>query len=330
MDLLHHLNTPNPFSTALHPDQVARALMLSDKNRLLATREQQDAQEFFSLLIDTLEAESARQWLMVNKPAGLESLVSLDTSSIPGSPSLSTLSTNEASTANPFEGLSANRMGCLKCKYVENIRHEKLGPMVLPLTMQQPTTLDECLQKEFEMEILEDVECEKCTLLAYRANLLRLVETLPSPSLEIAQSRLAKIDLALKSGKIEDGTLVGGDLKRFIRRSPKTKHHMIARPPSLLAFHIQRSSFQNYTGRALKNQAPVSFPIMLDMSDYVTTSELSMDPEEPISVWKEGGVRTIYRLRSVIVHYGLHNIGHYVAYRQFDGKWFRISDEDVE
>jgi ubiquitin carboxyl-terminal hydrolase 1 len=144
-----------------------------------------------------------------------------------------------------------------------------------------------------------------------------------------ARSRLDTIDSALLTGKIEDPTLISAK-KIHIQRSTKTKHHMIARPPMLLAFHIQRSTYHNYTGRALKNQAPVSFPMVLDMSEYVTTPTLSMDPELPISEWKEGDARTIYRLKSVIVHYGLHNMGHYVAYRCTENGWFRISDEDVE
>ena len=34
-------------------------------------------------------------------------------------------------------------------------------------------------------------------------------------------------------------------------------------------------------------------------------------------------------MRSVIVHYGTHNYGHYIAYRKFRGVWWRISDESV-
>lgn len=336
-DLLQHLNTPLKYATALRPDQVARALMQSDKNRLLATREQQDAQEFFSLLLDTLESESTRQWLVENKPPGLETVTTLNTTysskpSVDPHISINKPSTLEPPVPSPFEGLSANRMGCLKCKYVENIRHEKFGPMVLPLTVSGSTTLVESLQKAFEIEILDDVECQKCTLLAYRGNLLRLIDKLPSGNTATVEAtrRLERIDLALRSGKLDDASLLGGDVKKFIQRSQKTKHQMIARPPRLLAFHIQRSNFHNFTGRALKNQASVGFPRMLDVSEYVTTSELSMDPEEPISQWKEGDVRTVYRLKSVVVHYGLHNIGHYVAYRCVEDKWFRISDEDVE
>jgi ubiquitin carboxyl-terminal hydrolase 1 len=329
-ELLRNLNAPRPFSTALRPDKVARALMQSDKHRLLAMREQQDAQEFFSLLIDTLESESTKQWLLVNKPAGLESINDIES---PSSVSVKTISVTPFT--NPFEGLSAHRMGCLKCKYVENIRHEKFGPMVLPLTMSRNTTLKECLYDSYEMEILEDVECTKCTLLAYRSGLTKLVN-LPGETGIEATRRLKAIDKALSSGKLDDPKLFGKDvsgekeMRKFTRRSPKTKHSMIARPPRLAAFHIQRSNFQNFTGRALKNQASVAFPRELDVSPYVTNSVLSMNPEEPISKWKQGDKRTIYRLKSVIVHYGLHHIGHYVAYRCVGDEWFRISDEDVE
>jgi len=342
-DLLRQLNTPRRYATALRAEKVAQALMQSDKHRLLATREQQDAQEFFALLLDTLESESTRQWLVVNKHPGLESLAPLLKGEIfddAGTEvSFRSMSSSENVTASPFEGLSAHRMGCLKCKYVENIRHEKFGPMVLPLSMSMYTsTLGACLEDYFEMESLDDVECQKCTLLAYRQSLTTLLSALeaqPSPPREIislTKTRIETIDEAMKSGKLDDPTLFGSsEIKKFIRRSTKTKHSMIARPPRLAAFHIQRSNYQNFTGRALKNQAAVSFPLTLDVSRYVTNSILSMDPEEPISRWREDvDGRTVYRLRSVIVHYGLHHIGHYVAYRCVGDEWFRISDEDVE
>ncbi|KAF9124791.1 hypothetical protein BGX30_000793 [Mortierella sp. GBA39] len=58
----------------------------------------------------------------------------------------------------------------------------------------------------------------------------------------------------------------------------------------------------------------------------------------------EDGERVVYRLWSVVVHLGSHNSGHFVTYRRIpssngeqpskegsnDGKWWRISDEDVQ
>lgn len=58
----------------------------------------------------------------------------------------------------------------------------------------------------------------------------------------------------------------------------------------------------------------------------------------------EDGERVMYRLCSVVVHLGSHNSGHFVTYRRIpssnsgqptreasnEGKWWRISDEDVQ
>ncbi|ODV75824.1 ubiquitin-specific protease UBP1, partial [Cyberlindnera jadinii NRRL Y-1542] len=38
----------------------------------------------------------------------------------------------------------------------------------------------------------------------------------------------------------------------------------------------------------------------------------------------------VYQLRSVIVHYGTHNYGHYIAYRRYRGVWWRTSDESID
>lgn len=37
-----------------------------------------------------------------------------------------------------------------------------------------------------------------------------------------------------------------------------------------------------------------------------------------------------YSLRSVIIHYGTHNYGHYIAFRKYRGLWWRISDETAD
>jgi ubiquitin carboxyl-terminal hydrolase 1 len=337
-DLLKRLNALSRFPTTLESIEIAKALMNSDKNRLLATREQQDAQEFLMLLLDSIESEASRQWLVVSKRLGLGALVEKEDDDCSTELSVNKLSMLSSHSPSPFVGLMAHRMGCLQCKYVENIRHEKQGPIVLSLTMNQTTTLEDCLDREFELETLQGVECPKCTLLKYRAQLEGIIASISeksSPVAESAESRLKIVDSALASGKVDnpESILLGmskGTLKKVTVRSEKTKHHMIARPPRSLAFHIQRSNYHNFTGRALKNQAPVQFPLTLDLSKYVTTSKLSMDPTEPISVANESDPRTIYTLKSVIVHYGLHHIGHYVAFRNTELGWFRISDEDVD
>lgn len=51
-------------------------------------------------------------------------------------------------------------------------------------------------------------------------------------------------------------------------------------------------------------------------------------PAQPIVSNVPAGPLT-YSLRSVIVHYGTHNYGHYIAFRKYRGCWWRISDESV-
>ncbi|KAL6944504.1 hypothetical protein ACO0RG_001241 [Hanseniaspora osmophila] len=57
-----------------------------------------------------------------------------------------------------------------------------------------------------------------------------------------------------------------------------------------------------------------------DMVPLPTLKSMSTNvPDGPFS----------YNLRSVIVHYGTHNYGHYIAFRRFRGCWWRISDENA-
>lgn len=85
---------------------------------------------------------------------------------------------------------------------------------------------------------------------------------------------------------------------------------------------------------------------MLD--PYTTTDRLSSNPSQPISSHsqapenkREDGKmlpKHIYRICSLVVHFGNHHNGHYVSFRRRpttasqrpSNDWFRISDEDVE
>lgn len=55
-----------------------------------------------------------------------------------------------------------------------------------------------------------------------------------------------------------------------------------------------------------------------------------MEPlEHPPSSSYPAATPLTYSLRSVVVHYGTHNYGHYIAFRKYRGCWWRISDENV-
>lgn len=71
----------------------------------------------------------------------------------------------------------------------------------------------------------------------------------------------------------------------------------------------------------------------VESEDEVETQPTELNPLSagqlaPSSSTVPSGPLT-YALRSVIVHYGSHNYGHYIAFRKFRGLWWRISDETV-
>ncbi|KAG0016330.1 hypothetical protein BGZ80_009298 [Entomortierella chlamydospora] len=166
-----------------------------------------------------------------------------------------------------------------------------------------------------------------------------------------------------------------------------TKQVMLAKPPPVLCLHFIRSQYSNY-GTVSKNSCHVNFPEYLDASPFCTTGILLTQPNMPMSISeqdlerlgyeqskikrqsKHGGQqqqqrkssKVIYRLQSIVVHYGGHSYGHFIAYRRKPASmlsktgavglgldpmttpgagslygrsnvsedWFRVSDENVE
>ncbi|KAG0314198.1 hypothetical protein BGZ99_008295 [Dissophora globulifera] len=167
-----------------------------------------------------------------------------------------------------------------------------------------------------------------------------------------------------------------------------TKQVMLAKPPKVLCLHFIRSQYSNY-GTVSKNSCQVNFPEYLDASAFCTSGVLLTKPNLPMSISEQDLERlgydasrisnhatpktplppqhqqhqgVIYRLQSIVVHYGGHSFGHFIAYRRKPESmvskvgamgfrqdpmrtsragslygsdrrmedWFRISDESVE
>ncbi|KAL9932166.1 hypothetical protein V8E36_008938 [Tilletia maclaganii] len=154
-------------------------------------------------------------------------------------------------------------------------------------------------------------------------------------------------------------------LERVMSRCA-TKQIMLARPPRLLVVHLNRSIFGGFGGGASKNNTFVHFGEWLDMQPFATGPELEVRSDRRISGGQDqdqaldgrgglGGTRSagpscLYRLQSIVVHYGGHSFGHYVSYRRRPAsvspassaslvgsrsaaaaaEWMRISDDIVE
>lgn len=320
------------------------------KLKSLDTWQQQDAQEYYSKILDEIDKEVTRVAKAQHRPSGLEVAGTRDDSvesqhsDDSGYQSLSTSSKSRSETQtakNPLEGLVAQRVACVQCGYSEGLSMIPFNCITLSLGIGQGAhDLYERLDSYTALESIEGVECAKCTLL----KLQRLWNIILARGKDMSSSaedlreplaRLRAVEQALEQDDFEEQTLL--DKCRISKQhrvsSTKTKQMVIGRPPSSLAIHINRSVFDENTGQMFKNLAAVHFPSTLDLGPWCLGSTGSYTPNDgedaeeqwssdPKSSLVSGDLKPskisgpIYELRAVITHQGRHENGHYVCYRK--------------
>ncbi|ORX62259.1 cysteine proteinase [Hesseltinella vesiculosa] len=339
---------------AFRPTEMTQAL---SKHPRVISREQQDAQELFQVLTDTMDQERSSLSVKRRQPSGLKELVSL-------------FAKPSSNVENPFHGLFASRLSCTTCGYVEAIRHFSFNNIQLTLPQTPSATLDECLEEWTGLEYLEDVGCRKCSLHQTLAHVQTQVDNLKLLAKKEGKDKKDRLTnmVQLESQRRELETrLVAGadltndDLKKMIpnisiqtARGVSSKQAMFAKLPKILCFHVARSTLSP-SGLVYKNKCQLTFPDLLDMQPFCTNGTMDTDATKPMSsVDPTSSCR--YRLMSVIVHYGSHNYGHFITYkRQVNASlclcsscsscsshtscedwhgskdvWYRISDENVD
>ncbi|KAI1310031.1 hypothetical protein F5Y03DRAFT_47515 [Xylaria venustula] len=331
------------------------------KLKSLDTWQQQDAQEYYSKILEEVDKEVTKVAIAHQRPVGLEAAGLRDDtaesqhSDDSGYQSLSTLgkSASEVRTKNPLEGLVAQRVACVQCRYSEGLSMIPFNCITLNLGIDQGDhDLYERLDSYTALESIEGVECAKCTLLKIQ----RLLKIIVGRSKEVGSleetmreplARLNAVELALEDEDFDEQTL--SDKCKISKQhrvsSTKTKQMVIGRPPSSLAIHVNRSVFDENTGQMFKNLAAVRFPSTLDLGPWclgsagahpskdsvgdvsaqesqVVEEQWTSDPKSSMvsgdcSPSKISG--PIYELRAVITHQGRHENGHYVCYRKHPG-----------
>jgi ubiquitin carboxyl-terminal hydrolase 1 len=340
------------------PENNGKTLWTPAKLKSLHSWEQQDAQEYFSKLLDEIEKEVNKASKTQHKPLGLESaLAKDDTESHYSDDSGYQSLTNSSKTSseakivrNPLEGMTAQRVACVQCGHSEGLSLQPFSCITLNLgvgTTQHD--LYELLDSYTQLEFIEQVECNKCTLLRAKELHTMVLEHKsgkPEIVLQQSKSRLEAVEQALEDDDFEERTLKEKCKISAQHRSSstKTKQVVIARPPRSLAIHVNRSVFDFNTGNMWKNLAAVRFPRTLDLGPWclgsadqtvkfrkqtlidVEKDELTRDQETWVSDPKSSMVSgdhypskisgPIYELRAVVTHQGQHENGHYVCFRK--------------
>lgn len=358
-----HLQALDPDNDGQDVAQTLRALIsdlndISNNGRTLwtpgllksmSTWTQQDAQEYFSKILDDVDKSVARATKKTQQLPGFEtSLAKDDTTasqhsddsgyqSIPGPGAPDT-----KLPRNPLEGLLAQRVACVQCGHSDGLSMIPFTCLTLSLGLNKNQhDLYERLDAYTNIESVENVECAKCTLLKAQRLLIKLVERMREGKASEAQMaeparRLESVELALEEDDFDDKTLTE---KCKITQAgkvttTKTKQIVVARPPQSLAIHMNRSVFDPSTFNMMKNSAPVNFPKFLDLGPWCLGSagagvagipeadaeeQWLSDPRKSMIAGDLDPSRLtgpIYELRAVVTHYGHHENGHYICYRK--------------
>jgi ubiquitin carboxyl-terminal hydrolase 1 len=249
------------------------------------TWQQQDAQEYYSKLLDEIDIELAKVARATRKLPGLETDTSGDESSASQhsddsgyqslSPSVKQVQ-ESALFKNPLEGLIAQRVACVACGYSEGLSMIPFNCLTLNLGVNKSQhDLYERLDAYTRVETIDGVECAKCTLLKVQRLLSVIIERsrgggMSEEQLQEPVNRLAAVQTALEDDDFDDKTIkekckISAQNKVS---STKTKQIVIARPPQSLVVHMNRSVFDESTGHMFKNLAAVRFPVTLDLGPW--------------------------------------------------------------
>ncbi|MCJ1284057.1 hypothetical protein MMC26_003388 [Xylographa opegraphella] len=344
------------------PGNAGQRLWTPAELKTMSSWQQQDAQEYYSKVLDEVDKEASRSMKRKRTHMGLGTIEdSVPTSREPTEGNSGDTAQcrfdqlpealSHSYLSNPLEGLLAQRVGCLKCGFVEGLSLIPFNCLTVPLGKQWEYDLESCLDEYTMLESISGVECSKCTLLHHKEQLQRLLQrtqlsseaTSKGSSMSEAlnssvSARLNNVCDALENEDFSEVTLAKKcqiPVKARIETT-KSKQAVIARLPKALTIHVNRSVFSERTGVLSKNQASVRFPKLLDLTPWcLGNSYISGQNDSIAETWDtdpsssmlfdtftdESGVSladngNLFILRAVITHFGRHENGHYICYRR--------------
>lgn len=278
--------------------------------------QQQDAQEYFSRVLEAIEKEAMKysRFLRRRSDSGLECIFkrkelrsidkenkSVDDSHIQRKPTeiRSTEASNrailESQYRNPMDGMLAQSLRCKTCGFSEGISLTQFNCLTVNMGLRGDSSVEDLLDEYTAPEDVDGVECTNCT----------------------------KIATETQKEKVEDGKFGDeNDSSTKPRTKPvlriKAKQITVGRLPVDLVIHINRSIFDDY-GNQRKNTSLVHFPEQLKFQKR-WCAPLDLGDDCP---------SVSYELKCIVTHYGRHENGHYVAFGLRGKNWYCFNDEVV-
>ncbi|KAL0698570.1 hypothetical protein Bca4012_054692 [Brassica carinata] len=346
-DLLQELSTVGRRQSISSPRKVMLALTHYVKNFNLTC--QQDASEALLHLISSLQEEI----VVCYRPAKSSNLSDIMFSrnlrivaAAPPSEGLHDLKRWRKHLRGPFDGILGSTLMCRTCSSQISLEFQFFHTLPLsPLLYSGSSnivlgcTLENCLKKFLGAEKVENYFCHRC----WHVAAVKFLSVM----------RAAEIDIEkVKSCGGEDQCDCKASLN--LQRMPWSnsysfilKQLTIARFPKLLCIQVQRASL-NMFGESVKLSGHVAFPPVLDLSLFSPSSiglnieknEMSQYLNPEATSRNHGGM---YRLVTVVEHFGMTGSGHYTVYRSVrvasqeeeeeedcvELRWFSISDSEV-
>ncbi|KAI5813821.1 hypothetical protein BZA77DRAFT_320403 [Pyronema omphalodes] len=188
-----------------------------------------------------------------------------------------------------------------------------------------PTDCNCIIHRVFYGKLQSDVTCEVC----------KNITTAEDPVMDLS------LDLRLKNkkGQLGQGAIIQSlqqCLARFTAtekldreyncgkcEAPReaTKQLTVKRLPPVLCIQLKR--FEHSSNTSSKIDAPIRFPLELDMTPYTTRAKRKAKAATGLPG------QVLYDLLSVVVHKGEINSGHYICYCRDKEQWFQFDDSVV-
>ncbi|EEQ89939.1 hypothetical protein RJZ56_004758 [Blastomyces dermatitidis] len=297
-----------------NPSYGGRKLWTPPELKSMSSWQQQDAQEYFSKVIDQVDKEIRRASKGLTSDAGLRFVDTERNSHKVGPfPAYERRQVNDELKApgygeytctfrNPLEGLLAQRVGCMRCGWTEGLSIIPFNCLTVSLGPNWEYDIRDCLDEYTHLEAIDGVECAKCTLLRTQRQLEQLLKQIDSdaeldegasiPRLadalrSSAETRLKVVQEALENEDFSEKTLSEKCHIPARNRvsSTKSRQAVIARAPKSLVIHVNRSVFNETTGMLRKNYADVRFPKILDLGEWCLGSKSAGEHGEVIESW---------------------------------------------